>query len=478
MGKKTYSELELSNMSFLDEIPMTSEIKRKGLTKSCLLTVLGFVVFFAPIPVGDESIVIFGWVFNALMAFVGIYGLWAATAIIAGNALLSIAGKYFAKEGSWLKNLYGGDTIFHIISYFLASFYMIVFMCDKQFASFTGPAFIVSPDVGGTIIDGFIPSFLWVAPLCAFVLPLLLNYGGIDFIGTMIEPIMRKLYDVPGKSAVDALSSFFASGTIAVLVTNSLYRNKIYTEKEAVIITTGFSACSVGFAAVVLDAVDLGHDFTKIYFVCLFLAFIICAICCRIPPISRKRSIYVDGTPQDKSKKKPEYTDGKSLFTRATERAAKKAYYANAYGSYAKVNVREALYVTPKILTFATAAGVSCLILAEYTPIFAWIGMIFQPLLMLCGVEAPALASAALPTGLAEMYLPVLMIRSSVPELGEGVRFFVAAVSMLQMIFFSETASVQLGLKMPIKLWELVVIFFQRTFVAIPLVALAMHILY
>ena len=53
---------------------------------------------------------------------------------------------------------------------------------------------------------------------------------------------MRPLFKVPGKAALDAsCDSFVSSSSLGVLITNRLWKNNVYTEKEMVAIMTGFS---------------------------------------------------------------------------------------------------------------------------------------------------------------------------------------------------------------------------------------------
>ena len=48
------------------------------------------------------------------------------------------------------------------------------------------------------------------------------------------------------------------------LITNRLWKNNVYTEKEMVAIMTGFSAVSIGFAGLVIETAGCGKDFAKI----------------------------------------------------------------------------------------------------------------------------------------------------------------------------------------------------------------------
>lgn len=83
-----------------------------------------------------------------------------------------------------------------------------------------------------------------------------------------------------------------------------------------------------------------------------------------------------------------------------------------------------------------------------------------------------------MPVGIAEMLLPVLVMNGQNVVLSEAARAFVVLVSMVQIIFFSETATVMMATKSPIKLWEIVVCFLERTIIAIPLASIAIHLFF
>lgn len=76
------------------------------------------------------------------------------------------------------------------------------------------------------------------------------------------------------------------------------------------------------------------------------------------------------------------------------------------------------------------------------------------------------------------MFLPVLLISDKVSMLSEGARYMVVTVSMVQIIFFSETIVVMLSTRIPVKLKELIIYFFERTLIAIPISALFIHLLF
>lgn len=134
--------------------------------------------------------------------------------------------------------------------------------------------------------------------------------------------------------------------------------------------------------------------------------------------------------------------------------------------------------MTPQVLTMLSAIGVSAMILAEYTPVFKFLGYIFYPLLAILKVPDAHAIAPSIPVGIAEMFLPVLVMNSSGVAIGESARVFICLVSIVQIIFFSETATVMLATKSPINFKEIVICFIERTLIAIPLSALIIHLLF
>ncbi len=287
---------------------------------------------------------------------------------------------------------------------------------------------------------------------------------------------MRPVFKVPGKSAVDALASFVSSSSMAVIITGKLYHSKVYTKREASIICTCFSAVSVGFAVLVIQTAGLGDHFLKVYFSTLVIAFMVTFFMVRIPPLSRKANEFYDGSPQVLSEKCEKFHFG--LFRRGVDRAAKRAFLAEPLHKEIVASLIDGFMVLPKVLTLLSAVGILGLIVAEYTQFFNWIGTVFVPLIEVLGVPNAAEIAPSLPVGIAEMFLPVLLIADKVDVLSVQSRYFVTAVSMVQIIFFSETIVVMIATRLPVKLKELMICFLERTFIAMPLVALAMHILF
>ena len=469
---------DLNNPSYLDTINLDKTSYSKGLTKSIIFTLLAIIIFFVPLTLNGNIDVPFGHIYNFFLKLFGNFGLWVATIIILVNAFAGVYGKFFSAKDTAIHKFYKDDSVIHPFIYLLGAVYILVYAIDVSFIGFVGPEWIVGADTGGTVVPFILLAVVWIILVGAFFIPFLLNYGGIDFVGAILEPLMRPVFKVPGKSAIDATTSFVTSSSMAVIITSKLYNSNVYTKREAAIITTGFSAVSVGFAMLVIKTAGLAEHFTLVYFSSLIIAFIISAIMARIPPLNKKEDVYYNGRVQTVEDRTNEAKFELAMFKRGVDRAAKKAYYANSIFEEIKNSLLSGIFIIPKVISFISAVGITGLIAAEYTPIFKYLGAAFIPLLNLFSVPNAVEIAPSLPVGIAEMFLPVLLIADKVDVLNIGARYFITTVSMVQILFFSETIAVILATKLPIKLWELVVIFVLRTVVAIPIVAAFMHILF
>lgn len=462
----------------LDKQKISRGQLRKGLIKSFLLTSIAVIVFFVPVVVDGETDVVFGYLYNFLLNLSVPFSLWLFTVMVLANAVTSIYVKLFPERSGRLLDYYGGDTGVHIFFYMLGAVFMSVYALHDSFSGFTGPVWMVGPDTGGTIIPSIVLTVGWIIPLAAVFMPLLLNYGALDFIGSILEPVMRPLFKVPGKSTIDAISSFVSSSSVAILITSSLYRMNVYTKREAIAIATSFSAVSVGFAVLVINTAELSQDFLQVYFSGMLIAFIISFFMIRIPPLSKQPDVYFDGREQTEEERQGEAKFEFGIIPRGFQRAAKRAETARPLGSEVKTSVAGALGVLPRVVAMLASIGITGLIVAEYTPLFNWLGMPFIPLLNILGVPNAAMIAPSIPVGIAEMFLPVLLIAGDLAALEAGAIYFVTTLSLVQIVFFSESIVVIKATRMPVKLWELVVCFFERTLIAIPIIALFMHIMY
>ena len=121
------------------------------------------------------------------------------------------------------------------------------------------------------------------------------------------------------------------------------------------------------------------------------------------------------------------------------------------------------------------AMGTVALIIATYTPLFQWLGTPFIPLLELLQVPEAQAASETILIGFADMFLPSVLAAGIESEL---TRFVIACLSVSQLIYMSEVGGLLLGSKIPVKFWDLVLIFLLRTLISLPIIVGVAHLLF
>ncbi|WP_207910937.1 YjiH family protein [Paenibacillus albiflavus] len=335
-----------------------------------------------------------------------------------------------------------------------------------------GPEWIWSSNTGGMLLFELLPVLFAVFLFAGLFLPLLLNFGLLEFCGAITTKIMRPLFKLPGRSSIDCMTSWLGDGTVGVLLTNKQYEEGFYTKREAAVIGTTFSAVSITFSLVVLSTVNLAHMFVPFYLTVLFSGIIAAIIMPRIPPLSRKSDQYYVPNNEAVSEVIPK---NQNSFQWGLSQAVKRAEKSADAKSLIQEGMHNVLDLWIGVAPIVMAVGTLALIIAETTPIFQWLGIPFVPLLELMHVPEAAAASQTLVIGFADMFLPTVLASSIESEL---TRFVIACVSVTQLIYLSEVGGLLLGSKIPVSFKDLAYIFILRTLITLPIIVLIAHLLF
>ncbi|WP_282920770.1 YjiH family protein [Ignavigranum ruoffiae] len=335
-----------------------------------------------------------------------------------------------------------------------------------------GPELIWSEDTGGLILYDLIGGLFTIFLVAGFILPFLTEFGLLEYVGVFLTKVMRPLFKLPGRSAVNCIASWIGDGTIGVTLTSNQYEQGYYTEREAAVIATTFSAVSITFCLVVLQNVGLTDYFGHYYMTILVTGFVCALIVPRIPPLSLKKDNRL-AEPEDlESDTIPEsYSRSQWALKLAVEKAQKNGNVGDFLRNASSTVIGLWLGVTPIIM----AVGTLALIVSIATPFFTYLGMPFLPILEFFNVPEAAAASQTMIVGFADMVVPSIMAAEIESEF---TRFVVATVSIVQLIYMSETGAVILGSKVPVNLFEIFIIFIERTLVSLPIIILIAHLIF
>ena len=259
-------------------------------------------------------------------------------------------------------------------------------------------------------------------------------------------------------------------GTIGVLLTSKQYEEGFYTKREAAVIGTTFSLVSITFSLVVINTVKLGHLFVPFYLTVTVASLVAAIIMPKLPPLSLKKDILYDGSTPEASTEETTH-----LIAHGFKNALQKAEKQTFKQSIVIDGFKNVLDMWFGVIPVVMAVGTLALILATYTPLFQILGIPFTPLLNVLGVPEAAAAAQTLVAGFADMLLPSILASSIESDM---TRFIVASVSVTQLIYLSEVGALLLGSKIPVKFWELFIIFIERTLITLPIISLIAHLIF
>ncbi len=377
--------------------------------------------------------------------------------------------KYIAKKESAITRFFAEDSHFHLLLYFLGSVFALMYYF--QF----GWEFVYSEKTGGVMIGETLNYTISIVPVAGAVIPLMAGYGLLEAIGAFLEPFMRPVFKVPGKSALDTIASIVGAAVVGIMFTASIYKEKHYTVKEAFFISSSFSLNSVGYCAFLIGYVGLLEKFGLIFLLYCIVTYLVAAIVCRIPPISKYPDVYVDGSIQTPEMRK------ENLHLNVTQ--IKKGYHDALIKADTAPNILkemakgfwEGCLITLRVIPMVITIGIIGLSLSEFTPIIEIISRPFVPFISMLGIPDAALATQAILVGGIDLFLPSILIANSAYE---ATRFFVLMVSLVQVLYITETMLPIIFFGIPAKFKDIVVLWAIRTLVAIPIVAVLAHILY
>jgi nucleoside recognition membrane protein YjiH len=250
------NNLDLNDPKTLDTLELDKSDWMKAFVKFLIVTTIAIFVFFVPVNGSVPFGTIYGKAISIVESLVVINGqavgaLLLTTLILMGTGITSIIGKFFSKKDSKLYNYYKADSVIHPFLYMAGGIFIMMYFLNK-IGVYAAPEMIVGASTGEMVIPGVVIGVAFIIPVGAFFIPFLTDYGRIDFFGILLEPLMRPLFKVPGKSAIDASASFVGSTTMGIIITGRMYNGNIYTAKESAIVATCFSAVSVGYGNTLL----------------------------------------------------------------------------------------------------------------------------------------------------------------------------------------------------------------------------------
>lgn len=429
-------------------------------------SVIGIFMFLVPLKIDGETTVPVAFLAGVIIDFITLDTIILLTvAAIVLSALFSIIYSWILKDSSgFMYDVFNTSNFWVVLRTIGAIFAVLAY-------AQVGPEMIISENTGGMVLNDLQPTLFTVFIIAGFFLPLLLNYGLLEFVGTLFAKIMRPLFTLPGRSTVDNLASWVGDGTVGVILTSKQYEDGFYSKREASVIASTFSVVSITFTIVILDLIGLMHMFGPFYLTIIVSGIAAALIMPRIPPLSRIEDTYYN----DGSELEETIPQGHNPVSWGYKQAMDKAEKSPGPLLLIQEGVKTVFDTWFGVLPVVMAIGTLGTILAEYTPLFSWLGMPFVPLLNFIGIPEAQAMSETIFIGFTDMFLPAILIESVQSDM---TRFIVGAMSITQLIYLSEVGGVILGSKIPLGIGKLFVIFLLRTAITLPIIIVAAFLIF
>ncbi|MCR8922976.1 YjiH family protein [Dasania sp. GY-MA-18] len=442
---------------------------RANFLKFLIPSLLGVGLFLVPVEFNGKMTVLLGMMAELLKAAVGSSMAHLTTFVFVTSAVLSLF--YSLASESWTRRTPALAEMFQT-----TPIWLILRVVGGVFSTMTllqyGPEWVIGKSTGVTAFVDVAGIIFCLIGIGCLLLPLLTDYGFLEFAGTMLRKVFQKVFGLPGRSTIDALASWVGSSSIAVLVTIRQYETGFYSMREASVIATNFSVVSVPFVVLTAQVAGVSEYFFQLYGAMVLIGVICAIVTPKLPPLSRIPDEYY---PPVGKQIKEAADDGRSLGSWAIEQALARASKAPSIVKMLKSGFHSLLDLFFTMMPAAMAIEFLALATYEYTTIFHFITTPLVPILELLQIPEAHAAAPGVVVGLLDQFVPAIIAGGIDNPI---TSFVLAGLSVTQLIFFAESAILIMRSKIPLSVPQLIAIFALRTTIALPILTVIAHIMF
>lgn len=300
-------------------------------------------------------------------------------------------------------------------------------------------------------------------PAASLFLPLLVDYGLVDFVGVLVRPIMRPVFKLPGRAAVIMVSAFLGNFSVGHIAVNDQYKTGRMTEREAVVIGTSFSTVSVGFLMALANNTGLNErGYWNLYFWTAFLiTLLVSLIGVRIYPLRQIPDRCYPGVEAC-----PEPLIKKNILKVAWKEALDVAENQDPLISRIGYIMKETIGVLGTVASGTAFFATAGVLLYTYTPIVKWVGYLFYPFMRISIPKAEAVtACTGAAVSFVEVTIPALLV--TVGEWSLRTRYMMAVIPVTSIIFLASFVPCLMATEVPVKFKDMVIIWVERMLLSV-----------
>jgi nucleoside recognition membrane protein YjiH len=455
--------------------------------KFVIVSLIGISLFMLPFFGEGNNNIILGEIINWLNGVFGslyftqyspgtMYGNFAAHYLLAlifitisfiGSVVAWVAKPKFIMDNERLKEIFHCHIVYLISKLIGFIFIWLIFL--SHFGLSGGIIDVVIHSWTGDVIVGLVAGLITIFIVIVPFMPLITEFGLMEFIGVVIRKVVRALFTLPGRASVDLMASWFGSSAASIIITRGQHERGFYTGREAAVIAVNFSFVSLPFTFVVANTMGLGDYFLWFYLVMCLTCVLLGLLLPRIWPLRQLTDTYLEEV--GKQITEDEKPEGMGMFAFAVENASRKAAGAT-FGDVAKSAGRSYTNIFMDLIPIIMAWGTIGIIVAEKTPIFDWLSWPIGQYMRLLQIDGAMEVSHLTLVGFIDMFLPALMIG----EVATMTVFIIGVLSIVQIIYMAETGVLIAKSKMPLGVGKLFIIFLMRTIIGLPIIVGLTHL--
>ncbi|ASK61883.1 hypothetical protein CFK37_06775 [Virgibacillus phasianinus] len=455
-----------SNLEQVRESQLNKGIDTKGLMKFLIPSLFGVFIFLFPVYDNGTFNIPLGIITEYLIDLLtGVLPV-IVTYVILISGVLTVVTTLFKPKAILNSKLL--NSLFHV-----SLFWTITRVLGTIFAFMTFYHVglnVISSEATGQVMFGLLTTLIVWFLVASFLMPYLINFGAMEFFGTLFRSVIRPLFTLPGRSAIDLLASWVGNVNVGVVITREQHQDGFYSGREAAAIATCFSSVSLPFCLVIAGMLNIDHLFPLLYLTICIAGVVSAVIVPRIPPLSRIPDTYMKENTYNEN-----LPEGVSKFKWGLKQAISRAKKAGSFKDQMKQGSDVFLGIIFVLMPQVMAIGTIALIIAEFTPFFDIISRPMIPLLQLLQIPEAAEAAPATIVGFIDMFIPAVLATGIDAEI---TRFVIAALSLVQIIYLTEMGTLLIISKIPVGVGRLFLVFLERTLISLPIIALMAHLIF
>ena len=188
------------------------EDQGKNLLRFIIPSLLGAFFFLLPIKYNDNWTIPMGVLSKSLQTQLQDIMPMVVLAIVLFSAFFTLGVKFYKKSKPEiaLNNFCKGFDIsptWLVIRLLGALFAVAIFFQ-------LGPEWIWHKSTGHVVFYDLAIPIVTIFIFAAFLLPLLTDYGLMEFVGTALRTTFHKLFGLPGRACIDAMASWMAASAV------------------------------------------------------------------------------------------------------------------------------------------------------------------------------------------------------------------------------------------------------------------------